>query len=182
MALTVRDKDGEGETQHLLITVREDSLSLRALPTGDGAEPDTTVTAGEVVQFGLFAHACGFDTDAGNYENRFLFRWDMGNVRTRSSPDTRRGSLTAPTDAGLRHAIVTVTDDQFSVTRRDTVTVQVNWSADHASGLRLCPVGRARPAGAALFFCLQARRRAGPAPVSADGALERRISCRSAPR
>ena len=125
VALSVRDKDGEGETQHLLITVQEDSLSLRAIPTGDGAEPDTTVTAGEVVQFGLFAHACGFDTDAGNYENRFLFRWDMGNVlHTIFTGHAPRFAYSAA-DTGLRHAIVTVTDDQLSVIRRDTVTVQV---------------------------------------------------------
>jgi cellulose 1,4-beta-cellobiosidase len=126
VALSVRDKDGEGESQHLLVTVREDSLSLRALPTSDDAEPDTTVTAGEVVQFGLFAHACGFDTDTGDYENRFLFRWDMGDaahtISTRHAP---RFAYSAA-NAGLRHAVVTVTDDQFSVIRRDTVTVQVN--------------------------------------------------------
>jgi hypothetical protein len=126
VALSVRDKDGEGETQHLLVTVRVDSLSLRALPTGDGAEPDTTVMAGELVQFGLFAHACGFDTNTGDYENRFLFRWNMDNaahtVSTRHAP---RFAYTAA-DLGLRHAVVTVTDDQFSVIRRDTVTVQVN--------------------------------------------------------
>jgi len=126
VALSVRDKDGEGETQYLRVTVREDSLSLRALPTGDGAEPDTTVTAGEVVQFDLFARTCGFDTDAGNYENRFLFRWDMGDVEhtiyTGRAPQFSYGA----TNAGLRHAVVTVTDDLIGVTRHDTVTVQVN--------------------------------------------------------
>lgn len=126
VALSVRDKDGEGETQHLLITVREDSLSLRAIPTGDGAEPDTTVTAGEAVQFGLFARTCGFDTDAGNYENRFLFRWDMGDIaHTIFTGHAPRFAYSAA-NAGLRRAAVTVIDDQLGVTRHDTVTVQVN--------------------------------------------------------
>ncbi|MHB8078087.1 MAG: PKD domain-containing protein [Candidatus Krumholzibacteriia bacterium] len=126
VALTVRDKDGDGETQHLLVTVRDDSLSLRALPVGNGTGPDTTVTASEVVQFGLYARTCGFDTDNGNYENRFLFRWDMGDaahtIYTGRSPRFIYGTA----NAGLRHAIVTVTDDQYGVTRHDTVSVQVN--------------------------------------------------------
>ena len=126
VALSVRDKDGEGETQHLRVTVREDSLSLRALPTGDGTEPDTTVTAGEVVQFGLFARTCGFDTDTGNYENRFLFRWDMGDADTTIFTGRAPRFIYGTTNAGLRHAVVTITDDQLGVTRHDTVTVQVN--------------------------------------------------------
>lgn len=126
VTLTVRDKDSDGETQHLWITVREDSLTLRALPTGDGAEPDTTVAAGETVQFGLFARTCGFDTDAGDYENRFLFRWEMDNATHTTFTGRAPAFAYSTIDAGLRRAIVTVTDDQFGVTRHDTVTVQVN--------------------------------------------------------
>lgn len=126
VALTVRDKDGDGETKYLQVTVRADSLALRAIPTGDGVEPDTTVTAGQVVQFGLYARTCGFDTDTDNYESRFLFHWDMGdNAHTVYTGRSPRFSYSAA-NAGLRRAIVTVTDDQFGVTRRDTVTVQVN--------------------------------------------------------
>jgi len=126
VALTVRDKDGDGETRHLLVSVRADSLTLRALPTGDGVEPDTTVAAGEVVQFGLFARTCGFDTDAGNYENRFLFRWDMGDADHTTYTGRAPQFIYTDTNAGLRHAVVTVVDDQYGVTRHDTVTVQVN--------------------------------------------------------
>lgn len=129
VALTVRDKDGDGETQHILLTVRADSLSVHAVPGGDGGEPDTTITAGQLVPFSLYAQTCGFDTDTGNYENRFLFHWDMGDIAhtvfTGRSPDF----IYTAANVGLRQAIVTVTDDQYGVTRHDTVTVQVNPAA-----------------------------------------------------
>ncbi len=126
VAVSVRDKDGEGETQYLRVAVQADSLGLRALPTGDGVEPDTTVAAGEMVQFGLFARTCGFDTDAGNYENRFLFRWDMGDAAHTIYTGRAPRFIYSAANAGLRRAVVTVTDDQYGVTRHDTVTVQVN--------------------------------------------------------
>ncbi len=125
VALTVRDDDGDGETRYITVDVQADSLLLRTVPLGDGSEPDTTVTAGQPVPLTFYARTCGFPTGTGNYENRFLFHW-----RVDGWPDVRFDGR-SPTitffdaDVGLRRVILTVEDDQYAVTRSDTVTVQV---------------------------------------------------------
>jgi len=127
VAVTVRDKDGDGETQQIPIEVQADSLTVRALPGATGATPDTTVARGQIVPFTVFARACGFLPDASNaeYNSRFLFTWRMNNqAGTVYSGRSPRHTF-ALADTGLRHIVVTVLDDQRSVTRNDTVTVRV---------------------------------------------------------
>ena len=126
VALTVRDKGGDGETQHILVDVRGDSLLVRAVPVGTGAGPDTTVNAGDPIPFSVYARTCGFDPNNGNYDTRFLLRWDMGDAAHTVFHGRSPVFAYSAANAGLRRAIVTVSDDQAYVTRRDTVTIQVD--------------------------------------------------------
>lgn len=125
--VSVRDKDGEGETDTLYVHARADSLRIAASPRGGtpGGEPDTTVAAGQPVQFNIFAEMCGFDKDTGDYAANFKFRWDVGNVAgTVYHGRSPRHTYTIA-DRGLRQAIVTVEADQVGISRRDTVSVLV---------------------------------------------------------
>ncbi len=122
--VSVKDKDGQGETDTLRVNVRADSLVLRAVPLHKGGgQPDTTVNVGDKVDFSVWAQTCGFDVNSGNYEARFLFRWDIDNgahVYTGRSPSY------IFTSAGQHPVILRVIDDQASITRRDSLTIQVN--------------------------------------------------------
>lgn len=116
----VKDKDGEGDPRHISVQVRADSLTVRAYP-------DTTVRAGQPVPLTMFAETCGFDKNSPThlYQQRFLFRWEsdgaVPQVFTGRSPTI---AFTCR-DMGTRHVYLRVTDDQYSLIRRDTLTIVV---------------------------------------------------------
>ncbi len=81
------------------------------------------ITTADILQFNVYASTCGFNKDTGNYDSRFLFRWDMDHPDSVYTGRTPRFRFTTP---GLRHVALKVTDDQTFVSRRETLTVQVN--------------------------------------------------------
>ncbi len=118
VVVRLRDDDGEGDPYTLNVSVRADSLAIRAYP-------DTTVAPGQAVPFTVYADICGFDKNTGNYSQRFLYRWRMGDVANTVYFGRSPQHAYTAADLGARQVIVTVIDDQFYLTRHDTLTVLV---------------------------------------------------------
>lgn len=70
------------------------------------------------------AAVCGFDPDLGQFD-RFDFLWRSGSVLGTSYPKRIASHMFTAQDAGLRPVVVSVFDTYLSVTRHDTVMVEV---------------------------------------------------------
>ena len=77
-----------------------------------------------MVQLNLVADICGFDSIDGLYE-RFDFDWDMDDVLGSVYHDHSPRHIYSISDVGEREIVVRVFDTFTSVTRHDTVMVQV---------------------------------------------------------
>ena len=70
------------------------------------------------------AAVCGFDPGLGQFD-RFDFLWRSGSVLGSSYPERTASHMFTAQDAGLRPVVVSVFDTYLSVTRHDTVMVEV---------------------------------------------------------
>jgi len=70
------------------------------------------------------ATVCGFDPELGQFE-RFDFLWRSGSVLGSTYPERLASHMFTVQDAGLRPVVVSVFDTFLSVTRHDTVMVEV---------------------------------------------------------
>jgi PKD repeat protein len=120
VTVTVEDDEGERASRTRTVVVQADSLTIDAYALLND-EPFETVFACEPVELGITAETCGFDPVADSYE-RFVFHWEAGDsVYTSPTP---RHSFSSE-ELGTQQVAVTVEDPTRSVTRRDTVTVEV---------------------------------------------------------
>ncbi|MBK9303058.1 MAG: PKD domain-containing protein [bacterium] len=70
------------------------------------------------------AAVCGFDPELGQFD-RFDFLWRSGSVLESAYPERIASHMFTVQDAGLRPVVVSVFDTYLSVTRHDTVMVEV---------------------------------------------------------
>jgi uncharacterized repeat protein (TIGR01451 family) len=120
VTVTAEDDDGERATRSTEIVVREDSLSIEIYGLLDDM-PVSEVVACRPLQLGILAETCDFDPVEDSYE-RFVFRWMVGDS-TYSSPNPRHSFSSA--DVGQEEVIVRVEDPTRSITRLDTLLVDV---------------------------------------------------------
>ncbi len=124
VTLTVEDENGDRAQRSTDIVVQADSLQAQAYSLLDGM-PATEVEACRPLQLGVFVEACGFDPIEDNYE-RFVFLWTVGDVNyTGTHPQHSFSS----DDLGEQEITVVLEDPTRSITRFDTLTVNVTPSA-----------------------------------------------------
>jgi uncharacterized repeat protein (TIGR01451 family) len=123
VTLTAEDNDGEKASRTTLIEVKSDSLFMEAFSLVD-EQPATAVGTCAPIQFGITAESCDFDPVEDSYE-RFVFRWHLTDI-VYSEPFPVH--YFQPTDLGEQEVRVIVEDPTRSITRVDTVTVDVTES------------------------------------------------------
>jgi len=120
VTVTAEDDNGERASRSIAITVIADSLGIQAFSRIDG-EPGDEIAACRPIEFYTVGNLCGFDPDVDSYE-RFIFRWEIGDsVYTGTNPF----HAFAPVDVGDQDIHVVIEDPIRSITRRDTVFVNV---------------------------------------------------------
>lgn len=118
VVVRAKDKDGDASRPDTLhVVVRDRFMNLVTTP-------DTTVTAGDEVAFGLNAELCGFDPLESSY-SRFSYLWEMddedGTVYTERFPV----HVYPVEEVGTHVVKITVEDLQTSFVERDSLTVEV---------------------------------------------------------
>jgi uncharacterized repeat protein (TIGR01451 family) len=120
VTITATDDNGDTASRSREIIVYADSMAVFAFGAVD-SQPVEEVPACRPLELGTLVETCGFDPINDSYE-QFLYQWTVGDA-IYTSPNPRH--TFASDELGLQEIYLVLQDPTRSITRFDTVTVDV---------------------------------------------------------